>query len=377
MATNTLPINNVVTISIATPPAGLADYKVSNLLYVTKEAPVNMALGDFTVYREPDSVGADWGLASEAYSAALNVFSQEPNILTGDGSFIVAGMAGGDTLTTIFNKIKPQIFFGGMVFGGYQPNAAECTAFAAVTQAAGLLGFLPTNDTAAAAPGGFGYLIQAAKQTFARALLYTVDAVSARLFAAAYAGRFMSTDWSGSLTAETVQMKDLVNVLPDPGINQTLADTLQTVGMDFYANIGPLPKAFSTGGNTYFDQIWGLLWLKFALQVAGFNVIAQTPTKIPQTESGIATLRNGYIAVLEQGVTNGFIAPGAWLEAAPFGDPTTLRNAVAQLGYYVYSQPVAKQSLTARAARKAPLIQIAVKLAGAVHTSQVIVNFEP
>lgn len=377
MATNTLPINNVIQITIATPPAGLADYKVSNLLYGTKEAPVNLALGDYTVYREPDTVGADWGLSSETYQAALNVFSQEPNILTGDGSFIVAAMAGGDTLSTIYTKIKKEIFFGGMLFGGYQPNDAEMIAAASVFQAAGILLFLSSNDTAELATPGAFFTVQGAKQTFARCLLYTVGAQSARLMAAAYAGRFMSTDWSGSATAETVQMKDLVNVLADPGITQTVLDLCQTIGVDVYANIGPLPKAFSTAGNTYFDQIWGLLWLKFALQVAGFNSIAQTPTKIPQTEAGIATLRNSYTSVLEQGVTNGFIAPGEWLEAAPFGDPTTLRTAVRQLGYYVYSQPLAKQSLTNRTARKAPVIQIAVKLAGAVHSSQVIVNFEP
>lgn len=376
MASNTLPIENVVNISVANPPTGLASYKVNNLLYATKEAPIG-SLGDYTVYLTPSQVGADWGLSSETYQAALNFFSQQPNPLTGGGAFIVAGMAGGDTLSTIYAKISVEIYFGGMCFGGYQPIDAEITAAAAVFEAAGILLFASSNDTAELNSGGAFFAVQAAGQSFTRCLLYTVNALQARLFAVAYASLGMSTAWDGSATASTQQMKDLANVLPDPGITQTILNTCETIGVDVYANFGPLPKVFSTGGNTYFDQVWGTLWLKAALQVAGFNAIATTFTKIPQTEPGIALLRNAYISVLEQGVTNGFIAPGAWNSPELFGDPATLIAAVAALGYYVYSLPVSKQSQSDRVARKAPLIQIAVKLAGAVHSSSVIVYINP
>ena len=378
MATsNSLPIQNVINISVANPPTGLASYAVNNLLYATKETPVNLSLGDYTVYLTPTQVGIDWGLSSETYQAALAVFSQQPNILTGGGAFIVAGMAGGDTLTTIYQKIAPQIYFGGMLFGGYQPNDAEMAAGAATFQAAGILLFLASNDQAELTSGHAFFNVQAAGQQYARCLLYTVGALQARLFAAAYASLGMSTNWAGSATAATQQMKNLAGILPDPGITQTVLTLCQTIGVDIYANFGPLPKLFSTGGNTYFDQVWGILWLAGALQVAGFNAIATTNTKIPQTENGIAQLRNSYTKVLEQGVVNGFIAPGAWNSPVLFGNPDTLVKSVANLGYYVYSQPVAQQAQTDRVARKAPLIQIAVKLAGAVHSSSVIVYINP
>lgn len=374
---NNLPITNVVNISVANPPAGLAAYKVNNLLYVTKEVPIAGGLGDYTIYLTPQQVGVDWGLTSEVYQAALNVFAQSPNILAGGGAFIVAAMAGGDTLTTIYNKIAPQIFFGGMLFGGYQPVDAEMTAAAAVFQAAGTLLFLASNNTAELTAGNAFFAIQAAGQFFSRCLLYTVGALQARLFAAAYASLGMSTNWDGSNTASTQQMKNLANILPDPGITQTVLSLCQTIGVDIYANFGPLPKLFSTGGNVFFDQVWGQLWMTAALQVAGFNAIATTTTKIPQTEAGIALLRNAYIKILEQGVTNGFIAPGAWNSAVLFGNPATLIDSVKNLGFYVYSQPVAQQLQTARVARQAPVIQIAVKLAGAVHSSSVIVYINP
>lgn len=374
--TNQLPIENVIQISVANPPTGLADYRVNNILYVTKEAPV-AALGDYTIYLTPTQVGTDWGLSSETYQAALNVFAQSPNILAGGGAFIVAGMAGGDTLSTMWTKISPQIFFGAMLFGGYQPNDAEMSAAAAVFDANGRLLFLTSNDTTLMNAAGTFYNVRAANQHFVRCLLHTVNALSARLFAAAYASLGMATNWDGSATASTQQMKDLANVLPDPGITQTVLNTCQTQGVDIYANFGPLPKVFSTGGNTFFDQVWGTLWLKAALQVAGFNALATTSTKIPQTEPGIALLRNAYIAVLERGVVNGFVAPGRWNSPVTFGNTQALRAAVEAIGYYVFSQPVVQQSQTARAARQAPLIQIAVKLAGAVHSSSVIVFIEP
>lgn len=379
MATSTLPISNVINISIANPPAGLSNYKINNLLYVTKETPVNSGLGAYTIYLDPISVGADWGLTSETYQAALNVFAQAPNILSAGGAFIVAQMIPSvtDTLTSIFNAIAAQIFFGGMIFGGYQPNDAEITSAAAVAQASQRLLFVPSNDVTELQAGHAFNQVQAASQTYTRCLLYTTDAVSARLFGAAYASKGMSTDFTGSNTTQTLQLKDLANVLPDPGITQTLFQTCQTVGVDVYTDIGPLPKLFSSGGNGYFDQVFGTLWLAYALQVAGFNALAQTPTKLPQTETGVAYLRNAYGSVLEQGVVNGFLAPGQWNSPVTFGDPDTLRNSVLTVGYFVYSQPVNKQNQPDRVARKAPLIQIAAKLAGAIHTSSVIVYINP
>lgn len=377
MPTSNLPISKVVNITVANPPVGLAPYQINNLLYVTKEAPVNGGLGAYTIYLDPTEVAADWGINSETYQAANNVFAQKPGILSPGGVFIVAAMQGGDTLSTIYNAIIAQVYFGGMCFGGYQPGGAEMTAAAAIFQAANQLLFLSSNDSTLLNAGQAFNQIQAAKQTAARCLIYTVDVVSARLYAAAYASLGMSTDFTGSDTTQTLALKDLSNVLPDPGITPTLAATCETVGVDYYTTIGGIPKLFSTGGNTYFDQVFGVLWLAGALQVAYFNSLATTNTKVPQTETGMALLRNALIAVLEQGVTNGFIAPGQWNSTSLFGDPDTLRASVLKLGYYVYSGPINKQSQATRQQRIAPLIQIAVKLAGAIQSGNVLVTINP
>lgn len=73
----------------------------------------------------------------------------------------------------------------------------------------------------------------------------------------------------------------------------------------------------------------------------------------------------------DQAVQNGLIAPGVWnggdLGQLSSGD--TLPK-----GYYVYAQPLDEQAQSEREARKAPVIQAAIKLAGAVHYADVQIN---
>ena len=67
---------------------------------------------------------------------------------------------------------------------------------------------------------------------------------------------------------------------------------------------------------------------------------------------------------LNQAVANELVAPGVW-NGEGFGSLST--GDTLSTGYYVYIQPLAEQAQSDREARKAPPIQIAVKLAGAVH----------
>lgn len=373
-----LSISNIVQVSVQTAPAGLQDYRINNLAYLTKEAPqVSPTPGAYTIYLDPQSVATDWGTNSETYAAALKIFSQTPNILDGGGSLIVYQMAGGDTLSDALTALSAKIFFGGACYGGYAPLDAELEAAATAFQAAKKMLFASQHLTTALSGGGVFNVIGAAKNTYTRMFLYTVGALEARLAVAAYASRLMSTDFSGSLTASTMQMKDLATVTPDPGITQTILNSCETVGVDVYTYFGPLAKVFSTGANEFSDTVYGTIWLIFALQVAGFNAIATVGTKLPQTEQGMAILRNAYTGVCQQAVTNGFAAPGAWNSPTVFGNPNELKANVLQRGFYVYSAPVNQQSQTDRADRKAPLVQIALKLAGAIHSSTVVVFVNP
>lgn len=378
MATNNhLPITEVVNVSVANPPAGLQDYRINNLALFTKEAPLTGWTTDYRIYLEPDSVGVDFGTGSESYAQAIAIFSQTPNILDGNGQLIIAPMAGGDTLTTQRLKIAAQIFFGGVIYGGYAPLDAELIAAAAAFQAAKTMLFASQYLTTSMDGGGVFNTIQAASETYTRMLLYTVGAAQARLFAAAYAGRAMCVEFNGSQTMLTMHLKDLAGITPDPGITTTILDTCKTVGCDVYAYIGPLPKVFCTLGNLPYDQVYGTIWMTFAIQVAVFNALATTFTKVPQTEAGMSILRNAVTSVLQQAVINGFSAPGAWNSPTLFGDPAALKDNVLLYGWYIYSQPVNQQSQTQRVARIAPLIQGAVKLAGAIQQANILIFLNP
>jgi hypothetical protein len=374
---NPIDISNVVTISVSEAPAGLSDFQVNNLLILTRETAV-VSPGNFGVYLNPTDVGTDWGTSSEVYAMANLIFSQQPNIITGGGSLLIAhqGPSGTESLAQAIARLEPLVFFGGVLWAGYAPTDGEILAAGAVVQPLRKMLFASSYLAASVDTGEIFDDVKAAGYTYVRCLLYTVSAQSARYMAAAYAGRAMSTNFSGSLTTATMHMKELVGVLPDPNITQTNLDKCETVGADVYINIGGLSKVFCTGGNTYYDSVYNLTWLVFALQVAGFNAIATTSTKLPQTETGMAVLRGAYLNVLTQAVVNGYSAPGTWNGAIPFGSPAVFSRNVAQLGFYLYSSPVSTQSQADRLARKAPLVQIAVKEAGAIQSSSVIVNVQ-
>ena len=75
-------------------------------------------------------------------------------------------------------------------------------------------------------------------------------------------------------------------------------------------------------------------------------------------------------------VLNGMTAPGTWTSSDTFGNPDTFRQNIAVSGYYIYSLPVAQQLAADRAARKAPTVQIAVKLAGGINTPELVATLE-
>ncbi|MNI43572.1 hypothetical protein D3C73_979050 [compost metagenome] len=120
----------------------------------------------------------------------------------------------------------------------------------------------------------------------------------------------------------------------------------------------------------FFDERHGLDWLQNYVQNNLYNVL-YTSGKVPQTDPGITRLLTSVNGSLEQGKENSLIAPGVW-NGDPIGNLET--GATLTTGYYTYAPSVATQSQADREARKAPVIQCAIKLAGAVHFADVIIN---
>ena len=121
----------------------------------------------------------------------------------------------------------------------------------------------------------------------------------------------------------------------------------------------------------YFDEIHGTDWLENAVQTEVWNLLYQSKTKIPQTEGGVTQILTTIEKVLAEAVTNGLVAPGVW-NAEGFG--RLERGDYLPKGYYLYSQPIDEQAQSEREQRKAPPIQCAIKLAGAIHSTDIQID---
>ena len=120
----------------------------------------------------------------------------------------------------------------------------------------------------------------------------------------------------------------------------------------------------------FIDVITGTDWLAVTLQNSFYNLLYTSRTKIPQTDAGSQLMLVTAESVLSQAVTNGLCAPGVW-NSGGFG--TLAQGDYLAKGFYVYIQRMALQNPVDRAARKSPLIQIAAKLAGAIHEVSIAV----
>lgn len=218
--------------------------------------------------------------------------------------------------------------------------------------------------------------IKDAGYTQTRCLLYTNSENDALDFAAGYMSRLMAINFNATGTALTMNLKDFVGLVADDGVTQTILDAAKKAGVDVLADLG-IPKILISGANLFSDQVYTRLALKVDLQIAGFNYLAQTTTKIPQTETGMDGLKGAYRAVMKRYVGVGVFAPGTWNSSTRFGDPADHDRNIEEFGFFIYSLPVAQQAQSEREARVAPVAQIAAKEAGAIHSSDVIVLVEP
>jgi len=255
-------------------------------------------------------------------------------------------------------------------------GSAEVLAAATTVQGLNAIMLLSSNNSSDLGSSGLISTLTSASDKQTRSLYYgnTSDGGSSALaFASAYAGKGFSTNFEGSNTTQTMHLKPLSSIVPDPSMTQTILNEAIAAGADTFPSIQGIPSVFTSGVNDFFDNQINLQWLVGAIQVAGFNYLAQSATKSPQTEQGMNGLKGAYRAVLQQAVANGYLAPGSWTSSTTFGIQSDFLTNILTYGYYIYSQPVSQQSAANRAARQAPLVSIAIKLAGAIQSSDVIV----
>lgn len=193
-------------------------------------------------------------------------------------------------------------------------------------------------------------------------------------YAAASAfGRAFTVNFLGNNTTITLKFKQEPGITAET-VTAQQADTLKAKNCNVfvrYANDTAIIQEGVMANGDFFDERHGLDWLQNYVQNNLWNLLYTSNTKIPQTEAGVTRLVTNVEQSMDQSVNNGLVAPGVW-SGGPVGQVQpgdTLTK-----GYYVYANPLSTQAQADREARKAPVIQVAAKLAGAVHFADVLID---
>lgn len=247
-----------------------------------------------------------------------------------------------------------------LAVSGYVQATSDPHMLGITAQATAVLDPAATSDIAS----------QAALADYTRTVIQ-YSSTSAYAIASEF-GRAFTVDFTGSNTTITEKFKKQPGVTPEI-LTATQASALAAKRCNVYAlynNGASIVQEGVMSGLAYFDEIHGTDALANGLQTAIFNVLYTSP-KVPQTDPGVHRLLTAGEGVLSQYVQNGLIAPGVW-NAAGFG--TLSDGDYLPKGWYSYASSVDVQSQADREARISPLLQYAIKLAGAIHFANVLVN---
>jgi hypothetical protein len=220
----------------------------------------------------------------------------------------------------------------------------------------------PTNTTDL----GSQLVALATKQTFGQ-----YSSSSPYAIASAF-GRAFTVDFTGNNTTITLMYKQEPLIVAE-NLTEAQAETLESKRWNFLAAYSNSTAILEDGvmfGPAYFDEIQGLDAFQDGVQTAVYNLLYGA-NKIPQTDAGTDQIINTIGGVCDQYVSNGLIAPGVW-DAPGFG--SLQQNQFLKAGYYIYAPSVSTQSSGDRAARKSVSIQVAAKLAGAIHYVNATLN---
>lgn len=186
-------------------------------------------------------------------------------------------------------------------------------------------------------------------------------------------GRAFTVNFNGNNTTITLKFKQEPGITAET-LKQTQANSLKDKKCNVFVNYENDTAIVQEGvmcNGDFIDERHGLDWLQNYVQNNLYNLLYTSTTKIPQTDSGVTQLVTNVEQSLAQSVTNGLVAPGVW-NGGPIGE--VVSGDTLTKGYYVYAPPVASQAQADREARKAPVIQVAAKLAGAIHFADVLIN---
>ncbi|MCW9827314.1 DUF3383 domain-containing protein [Escherichia coli] len=374
-----LPVSNVVNVDVIMSPVAATGRNFGALLILGTSTviPVTERIRQYSAIED---IGDDFGVDSPEYEAATIFFSQSPKptlVYIGRWAKTLADEEAGavETLLQAVNAcLQYTNWYGLAIADSADLVEADVISVAAAIEASSLSRILAVttadvNVLVAGNTDNIGYKLKA--DGYART--FWQYSSSSKYAAISAFGRAFTVNFTGSNTTITLKFKT------EPGITYETLTTAQAAAIDaingnvyvYYANDTAIIQQGVMANGDFFDERHGLDWLQNYVQTNLYNLLYTSATKIPQTDAGVTRLMANVEASLDQAVNNGLIAPGVW-NGGPIGQIES--GDTLTKGYYVYADAVANQAQSDREARKSPVIQAAIKLAGAIHYGDVQIN---
>ncbi|MGC4125019.1 DUF3383 family protein [Enterobacter sp.] len=376
-----LPLNRVanVTVTLSARAAQGRNFGSMLILGDSDVIPVNERLRG---YSSPEDIGDDFGVDSEEYAAATIWFSQSPRptlLYVGRWVKTLTSAESGptETLLQAVNALLDHNSWYGLhlaVPEADYPDDADLIAVSAAIEASTVSRILAITsaDTAvmdSAVDTDLSSRLKAAK--YSRTFIQYSS--TSRYAALSAFGRAFTVNFDGSNTTITLKFRQ------EPGVTYETLNTSQANALEakncnvyvYYQNDTAILEQGVMANGDFFDERHGLDWLQDAVQTADYNTLYTSTTKIPQTDAGTTTRIANIEKVLDQADRNGLFAPGIWT-GGPFGQLST--GDTLTKGYYVWAERVDNQLQADREARKGVPVQVAAKLAGAVHYTDIAIT---
>lgn len=189
--------------------------------------------------------------------------------------------------------------------------------------------------------------------------------------------RILTVDYAGNNTAITLMYKQEPTIVAET-LSQTQMTNLLSKNCNVFVNYNnntAIIQAGTCASGQFIDTQIGADNLAVSIQTATYNLLFLSPNKIPQTDRGTSQIVSVITQVCNQFVNDGYLAPGNW--TGPQTGPGLNTGDWMPTGFHVYAPPVSQQTQASRAARLSVPIQVAAKLAGAVHTVSVAITINP
>lgn len=294
------------------------------------------------------------------------------NLITGTGAILAPGVAPETALqaVTLLDNQFSSAFYGLVVPSASVADHVAVSGYINADAVAHFYGVTSQdpNELVAGQVTSIGYQL---KQQAADDTMWQYSSTSPYAVVSALA-RILTTNWNGSNTAITLMFKQEPGVVSEQ-LTLTQVNALEANNGNVFVSYNNATSILETGmcaSGQFVDTIIGLDWFISFVQTNLFNVLYGA-NKIPQTDAGNAILAASIESSCAQAVTNGLLAPGVW-NATGFGQ--LVFGQVLPKGFYVFAPPIALQNAADRAARKSVPFQVAAKLAGAIHSANVVIN---